>query len=397
MPTAVLDLELESLPAQVTDLHHYSKALVLIRLRGRPVGQTTLPVIGGRITGAELRNAVVNVAEWPFWERWLHEYLQWNEVGANDFVPPQATIAVCTRDRPEDLKRCLDALLRLPEDGQELLVVDNCPSSEATRHLVERYTPQVRYVREDRPGASAARNRALRESKHEIVAFSDDDAAPDVGWLRALLRNFHDPLVVCVTGLTMPLELETEAQEWFERHCPFGRGFDRRVFDATEDNPMHVSPAGTSANMALRKTIIADCIGLYDEALGPGTPTRTGEDFEMFSRILRFGYRIVYEPSAVSWHRHRRTWEELCNALYGHGTGVYGFLVRSLSDGELSAPLLAWGWFRYEQLPALARSLLGRPGSKPLDLLTAEIRGCLAGPCSYLFSRIQLRRRNSRA
>src|SRR6185369_2746622 len=38
----------------------------------------------------------------------------------------------------------------------------------------------------------------------EIVAFTDDDAVPEPGWLANLLRNFADPRVKCATGLTLP-------------------------------------------------------------------------------------------------------------------------------------------------------------------------------------------------
>ena len=62
----------------------------------------------------------------------------------------------------------------------------------------------------------------------EIVAFCDDDAAPDPEWLRALAANFTAPRTICVTGLTLPLELETPAQEWFEQTNSFSRGYRQR-------------------------------------------------------------------------------------------------------------------------------------------------------------------------
>jgi glycosyltransferase involved in cell wall biosynthesis len=391
MATAVLDVDIEDLPGELTGLERYSRALVLVRFQKVPVDQLKLPVVNGRISGPELREALLPLVTAPFCDHWLRDFVGLRDESLPGFVPPLATIAVCTRDRPEDLERCLKGILRLPEDGQEIIVIDNCPSTEVTRAIVERYA-RIRYVRETRPGASAARNRALREARHEIVAFSDDDAAPESGWLRALVRNFSDPLVLCVTGLTMPLELETKAQEAFERHCPFGRGFKRVIFDGTEHNPLQVGSVGTSANMALRKSI-RTLVGVYDEALGPGTVTRSGEDFAMFSRILAAGYRIVYDPAAVSRHRHRRTWPELRQAVYGHGTGIYSFLTKSLLvDRELTAPLSAWGWLRHDQLPALLRSLVRHPSREPLDLLLAELAGCIAGPWVYLSSRRRVAR-----
>jgi len=388
MATAILDLEISKLPPEIAVDERYSKALVLIRLHGNPIGQATLATVGGRIGGNELRETLMNAVGENLWKNWLFDALEWDERGPVQPVPI-ATVAVCTRDRPEDLQRCLEAFMRLPDDGQEYLVIDNCPASDATMELVKNY-PKVRYIREDVPGSSAARNRALREAKHEFVAFTDDDAAPDPNWLRSLLQNFSDPRVMCVTGLVMPLELETEAQEWFERYSPHGRGFYRLVFDGAKDNPLIVATVGVSASMALRKSLI-DFIGLFDEDLGAGTPTVGGEDCELFARILRSGYRIVYEPRALSWHRHRRTWEELQKTLQGYGIGVYAFWTRMfLVNREFSVPLLAWGWFRYKQLPELVASLRKQPNSIPSDLLLAQLRGCISGPMAYFASRKKL-------
>lgn len=385
MATAIIELEISKLPPEITVEERYSKALVLIRLHGKPIGQALLSLVGGRADGSELRETLMNAAGENLWKNWLYDTLAWDEHGPLQPMPI-ATVAVCTRDRPEDLQRTLEAFMQLPDDGQEYLVIDNCPATDATKELVKNY-PQVRYVREDVPGSSAARNRALREAKHEFVAFTDDDAAPDPNWLRSLLWNFSDPRVMCVTGLVMPLELETEAQEWFERYSPHGRGFERRVVDGAHCNPLIVHLVGVSASMALRKSSI-DYIGLFDEALGAGTPTVGGEDCELFARILRAGYRIVYEPRALSWHRHRRTWEELQKTLQGYGIGVYAFWTRMfVVNREFSVPVLALSWLLYKQIPELIASLRKQPDSIPSDLLLAQLRGCVSGPMAYFVSR----------
>lgn len=390
MATAILTLDLQKIPEQITGLDGYERALILIRWQGRPVGQTTLPVTGGTIDNTRLRENLASTAEPILRECWLHNYLGWESRRAANSISPTVTVAVCTRDRPEDLRRCLEELMRMPDDGQEFIVVDNHPSTEATHELVTQYE-RVRYVREDRPGLNVARNRALREARNEVVAFADDDAAPDHNWLRALLRNFDDPLVMCVTGLTMPLELETEAQEWFERHSPFGRGFRRIVHDNNTLTPAAAGRAGAGANMALRRSVIND-IGPFDEALDAGTPTHSGGDNDYFARLLSAGYRIVYDPAALSWHRHRRTWEELRRALYGYGVGVYAAWTRSLlKEGDLGVIKIAWLWFRNQQFPSLVRALLRRPGSVPRDLIIAELRGCVAGPRAYFISHKRLR------
>jgi glycosyltransferase involved in cell wall biosynthesis len=387
MPTAVRHVDARDLPASLEGLDAYDRALVLVRWAGQPILQVELRVHQGRIPGVLLRQAIAEGAASELLRAQSAERLSWDGRDAGP-LPATCTVAVCTRDRPDDLDRCLNALTRMPDDGQDVLVVDSASPSDATRIVVARH-PSIRYVREDRPGLDVARNRALREARGEIVAFTDDDAVPDAGWLRALCSNFGDPRTLCVTGLTFPLELETPAQECFERAYQFGRGLQRRVLDGLRDSPFNVARAGAGVNMALRRSVL-DLVGPFDEALDAGTPTRSGGDHDMFSRILLAGYRIVYDPAALTSHRHRREWHELRDTVHGYGCGVYAHLTGQVLRGELGAVQLALAWLRI-QARGLARSLFRRPGSAPLDLVFAELRGCARGPFALAQSRRALR------
>ena len=145
--------------------------------------------------------------------------------------------------------------------------------------------------------------------------------------------------------------------------------------------------------MAFRKSVL-EKVGPFDEALDAGTPTESGCDHEYFARILLSGYHIVYEPEALSWHRHRRTWRETKKAIRGYGIGVYAFWTRILfverQPGILKFPYL---WFIGTQLPNVVRSVLGRPNSQPLHLLLAELQGCIFGPWKYFESKRRLKKR----
>ncbi len=387
MATAILELELERLPERVPVPDGADHALILVRLGGVPVGQALLPAAGGYVAApaADLGPRLAAQCDDVLWERWAARHLgRVEDERVTDL--PSCTVAVCTRDRPDDLARCLDAIGRLDPAPDAVLVVDNAPQGDATMRLVES-RKAVRYVREDRPGLDVARNRALREATTDVVAFTDDDAVPDPAWIGALQRNFGEPGVLCVTGLTLPLELVTRAQEAFEEYGGFGRGFRRRVFSAAADNPLISGPMGAGVNMALRRTVTG-LVGGFDEALDAGTPTRSGGDHDMFTRILASGYEVVYEPEALVRHRHRQGWAELADTLHGYGVGTYAAWTRALlQDGEMGVLPAAWGWFRHDQLRRVLRAVLGRPGAPPLPLAWAELRGCLAGPWAYLRSR----------
>ena len=389
MATAIIDIEFDNIPGVISGLQKYSHALFLVRFHQQPVGRVMLPVSEGCISRHELREKILSDSGWDLCERLVLNYIDCEPFDSQNVEP--STISVCTRDRPQDLQRCIEGLMRLPDLGQEIQVIDNCPSSDATEQIVKNYS-RVRYFREEIPGLDAARNRALCEARNEIVVFIDDDAFADRNWLKALIRNFTDPMVMCVTGLTMPAELETRAQEWFERYSSFQRGFRRVRFSRENLHPLTAGRVGAGANMALRKRVI-ELVGFFDEALDAGTLTHSGGDTEMFSRILSRGYHIVYEPSALNWHRHRDTWRQLRKTMYGYGVGTYAFWARSfLMEGHVGVFKRSLNWFLKYQLKNLLRSLLKKRNSTPIDLLFAELFGCVVGPWAYLFSKIKQKR-----
>jgi GT2 family glycosyltransferase len=295
---------------------------------------------------------------------------------------------VCTRDRTDDLARCLDSLERLRYPNFEVLVVDNAPSSDATLRLVERRRG-VRYAREPRQGLDWARNRAIEEAGGEIIAFTDDDAVADPEWIGAIAAAFaRDPAAAAVTGLVLPSELDTEAQVLFERYRSFGRGFVTRRVAFDSGGPMAhrygaAGDYGTGANMAFRR-VVFDRIGPFDPALDVGTLSRGGGDLEMFFRVLKAGHALVYEPRAIVRHRHRRTMEELRRQIADHGISFSAYIVRSVlayPDERLAFARLACWWYAKTAFRVLWPK--AAPAGPLRSLGLAELQGCLIGLGRY--------------
>src|SRR6202020_59640 len=108
----------------------------------------------------------------------------------------------------------------LAHPDSEVIVVATRPADAPAAEL-----EGARVVRESRPGISAARNRGVAVATGEIIAFTDDDVQVHPGWLSAIGRRFaRQPHVSAVSGLVVPLELETQAQILFEQS---GNGLDR--------------------------------------------------------------------------------------------------------------------------------------------------------------------------
>ncbi|HKT79984.1 MAG TPA: glycosyltransferase [Vicinamibacterales bacterium] len=359
--------------------------MLVFRWERRIVGRSVVTVRSGKVDAESIRHAAGAVSR-DLRFVWLAKMLQYDDREVVSPTPLTATAVICTRDRADDLERALEGLTRQTRRADEILVIDNAPSSDRTRDVVHRFST-VRYIRVPAPGLNLARNRAIAESSTDIIAFTDDDATPEPEWLESLLRNFGDPRVMCATGLTLPSELETEAQELFEQLSPFARGFRQRTFDGQHDNPLEVGFIGAGANMALRRSIF-DEVGPFDPRLDGGTPSRSGGDHEMFVRILAAGHRILYDPSAVSWHRHRRTHAELMATLYGYGVGVYAMWTGLvLEQHEIGVARLAWSWFRSAHWPEIRRAIHRRPPTIASSAVRSEFLGCLNGPRAWFASK----------
>ncbi|HEV2686194.1 MAG TPA: glycosyltransferase family A protein, partial [Actinomycetota bacterium] len=298
---------------------------------------------------------------------------------------PTWSVVVCTRDRPEMLRRCVESLVGEIDRKGEIIVVDNAPATDATARIAERYP--VRYVCESRPGLNRARTLGAQTAKGDVVIYTDDDTVAEAGWVGALVSEFAGARVGGATGLTMPLELETEAQELFERYGGFSKGFSRRVFDVTTISPSGAGAVGSGASMAFRRSLILS-LQLFEPELDLGTPSRTGGDTYALYRLLAEGYRVVYTPRALNWHQHRREHNELHNTMSGYGTGLYAFLTRALvEDHEVPALRVGLSWFRKHHLRELARALARRPNHLSIAMVMAEIKGTLVAPIAYLSSR----------
>lgn len=404
-PIKVLDFEVSQPLETICDLERYTSVKGLVRLHGTPLGYIQLGITNGCCEAAAISQAILDQYGWPIMRHLMADRLM-HPLGAAELSladllntthapytgpTPLVTVAVCTRDRTDDLALCLAGLAQLRYPALEILIVDNAPTDDATETLIRTQYPQVRYCREPRPGLSWARNRAILEAQGEIIAFTDDDVVVDPNWAAALSQTFvENPDVMAVTGLVVPYELETEPQILFEVHGGFGRGFERQRYQVSgkeQRRTAHYLGAGkfgTGANMAFRRRLF-ELIGYFDPALGVGTVTNGGEDLEMFFRLLHQGYPLIYEPNAFVRHRHRRAYTELRRQLTNNALGVTSFHVCGAlhyPDERKKFIWLQWWWLLHWHGKRLAQSLT-RPHRFPRDLIWAELNGYLRGFMRY--------------
>jgi glycosyltransferase involved in cell wall biosynthesis len=365
--THVAEVEIEGPLPEILLPDRADGAMVLARRNGRPVGLARLRA-SGRISPDRLARAIrdqVDAADPPA-----------SPAGA----VPRVSIVVCTRDRPDSLRRCLQALRPLHATGHEVVVVDNAPRSDETARVCASYP--YAYRLEPEPGLNRARNHGLRAATREVVAFTDDDCEPDPGWADALAATYADERVGGATGLVMPRELETRPQERFEAYCANRRRFRPRTYSSRDTPPSAAGVVGMGANMSFRRALL-DELGGFDARFDGGMPTLSGGDTEAFARVLAHGRSIAYRPDALVWHTHRREEAALRRVVFGYGVGLYAVLAkRLLEDGDRGVWRTAPRWLLGPIVKAFWNAARRRPATPP-DLLLAELAGALLGPLRY--------------
>ena len=385
MGYALVDVDVQGVFGAVQLRQDQDGIGLLVRRGGRPLGFVLQPLAPGSHLTAE----DVDVMAGQACATELVREAVLDELGRD--VPPcpyTLTVAVCTHDRADLLRRCLAGIAAsvaatdLP--SPEVLVVDNAPTDDSTRQTVGA-VPDVRYVLEPRAGLDFARNAALCSATGEVIAFLDDDVLVDPGWYAALheVWGLH-PDAGGATGQVLPLELESDAQVAFERYGGFRRPWVPARYSGGDlpGNPLFPYGAGmfgAGCNMSYRRRTVLD-MGGFDEALDTGRPLPGGGDLDMFSRVLRAGHPLVYSPTYLVHHQHRRTDAELRHQLYTWGTGHMAYVEKTWRTDPAGrarlARLVAW------QLSRLGRDAARRARGRsdvPLPHTLAELRGSLVG------------------
>ena len=234
-----------------------------------------------------------------------------------------ASAIICTLNRGPKIGATIESLLeqRQPGGGEfEILIVDNGSTAENAGILKQHagaHPDRIRYTLEPETGESSARNCATRTARGQIHAHIDDDAIADPDWLEKLCAPFADQRIGGVGG-RIRLHYESPPPDWVDESLtPYLSAFDEG--DLPRDLQYPDYPRG--ANMAFRVDALR-AAGPFSTKYGrKGTSLLSYSETEMYYRVARAGYRIVYAPDAgidhivspgrltEEWFRRRIHWQ----------------------------------------------------------------------------------------
>ena len=186
------------------------------------------------------------------------------------------------------------------------------------------------YEFERNQGLSFARNHGIQTARGDVLLFTDDDVCPFPDWARQLLEAIKQYECDACGGYIAPL-WETKPPKWLTQRL---YGFIAvRVDEIGPKEILDNSEVPFGANMAFHRTVF-DKVGMFDTTRGRiGNVLASGEDGEMFQRILSAGLRVVYWPKARVQHRveafrmrkaYFRRWRFQNSRNIAHSRGVHG-------------------------------------------------------------------------
>ncbi len=213
------------------------------------------------------------------------------------------TVAIPTHNRCQTLALTLAsvaAIERDPEVELECLVIDN-NCTDATAAVVAEFAGAApfpaRRVFEPRQGSSFARNRAVREAAGELIFFIDDDVIVEPDWAQQLLAAMRARKLDAACGIVLARWQSTPP-----------RWLGEEVYGKLAVHPQSAAPPAEklsqyfSANVGLTRQCF-ERFGRFREDLGVvGNNPMSGEDTELFGRIIAGGGKMGIAPRAVVHH-----------------------------------------------------------------------------------------------
>lgn len=249
---------------------------------------------------------------------------------------PPVTVLIATADRPGPLAQALASVCALTYSRLQIIVVSQGADAESATLLAAAAAEDRRLVplRLEEHGKAHALNAGLAVATGEIIVLTDDDCTVTANWVDRIVDTFdahQDVDVIFGAVVAAPHDAHHQFVPVF---MPAGQRLLRGRF-------RRAHRCGMGANMAIRRRVL-DEVGGFDEAMGPGGPLRSGDDWELAYRVLRAGKTILQDPGIAVAHWGTRSIGDgtarrlIGNNFFGMGAGY----ARHAHRGDAAAA--AW-------------------------------------------------------
>ena len=212
----------------------------------------------------------------------------------------KATVVIPNYNGYKYLKPCLDSLIAQDTDEFEVLIIDNASKDESVPFIKENYPSFRLMVMEENLGFAGGVNVGIKASRTPYVILLNNDTESDSHYVKALIEAIEkDEWIFSVSPKMVQFYDRTRLDDAGDGYnilgWSFQRGLERPADDPAYNKPCEVFSACAGASI-YRKNVI-DRIGGFDPAHFAYL-----EDIDLGYRARLYGYKNMYEPSAVVYH-----------------------------------------------------------------------------------------------
>jgi GT2 family glycosyltransferase/glycosyltransferase involved in cell wall biosynthesis len=208
----------------------------------------------------------------------------------------------------DDTREAIKGLTELdwPEHLLEIIVVDNASGDDSLARLRE-IPGKIKIVASAKNlGFAAGCNLGASKASGEYIAFLNNDARPHSGWISEAILTFNSGRNVGAVASKV-VDWEGKAVDFVDAAVTwYGMGYkphagdkDRAEWSSEKDVLF-----GTGAAMFIRSRVF-DELGGFDPAY-----FMFYEDVDLGWRLNLLGYRFVFQPNSLAYHKHHASIEK---------------------------------------------------------------------------------------
>lgn len=262
------------------------------------------------------------------------------------------SVIIPTLNSGDTIQNTLNSIFSngFPRELFEVIVVDN-GSQDRTEEIVRKFP--VRFYKCLKRGQGPARNLGIRESKGDIICFTDSDIIVPKGWLKKISDFLETrPDVDGVGGIVLsPIQghknnIQRLVGEIYVQHQGFPSNLAKTRY-------LDYKGSLYSANCAYRKETLEACDG-FDESLWNHYYYHDSCDIDLSWRLVKMGKRLMFNPDIKVYHWAPWSLQGIFRQQFGWGVVYtmikkkYGWQARVFRDKV---------WPYYDFLSCLLRSL----------------------------------------
>ena len=258
----------------------------------------------------------------------------------------QVSIIICTHQihRYPDFVEAINSLVTQSYENREIIAVVDGNAELYARITSENQDIDAIIFNEKNVGLSESRNKGIKKSKGDVIAFFDDDALAAENWLEELLKPYKEKEAIAVGGKILPNWVSKKPkflpEEYYWLIGVTYKGFPEKMTEVRNT---------FGSNLSFKREVLRSLGGFKSEMGVKGKGLLQGEETELCERMReKFGKGVVYNPEAVVYHKvfpERLRMRFLLRRAFwqGYSKRVMKELGYSMSDEEKFIKSLFWG------------------------------------------------------